>query len=847
MRKTSKPIILTVSLICLLAMIILIPKDQKPASEPGYAPNEWLLSQRVFPHGTMNPDYYEAARAEAIKFGKQALSFKSGTMKWEFAGPSNVGGRITDIEMHPSDLQTIYACAASGGLYKTSDQGASWKQIFENEYTLSTGDLGIAYSDKNILYLGTGEPNGGNGSITYDGYGVFKSTDAGESFVHVGLENAGGIGRVEVNPQDPDNVFVACMGNLFSNNPDRGIYRTKDGGETWENVLYISDSTGGIDLCIHPTHPDTVYATMWERVRHAEHRKYGGPTSGMYRSYDGGDTWTELTNGLPTGEISRIGLGMSMSDPNIIYAHYSSSDRVWIDCFKTSDGGDSWVATNSNIEGTYWTAKIQVDPTNPNILWSTGIGMFKSVDGAQSWSQIPSSSSPDNFWVDQHAIYPHPADPNFVVLGNDGGVYISKNGTTTNNKVLTLPITQFYTVEVNEQNENHRYGGTQDRGTQGTQTGSFDDWRSFYGGDGFIVRVDPTDSKYMYAASQRGGFVRSTNGGGRFSGAKPSSSDRYNWKTPYILDPTTPGTLYLGSYRVWKSTNHAMTWTRISNDLTNGDQAPWNYGTISCLAASAVNDQIILAGTDDGNVWVSTNGGAHFEWTKVSDDLPHRWVTCVATDPWDENTIYVTYSGIRYHDPVPHVFRSNDLGASWIDISGNLPDFPVNNIQIDPDNTGSYYIATDGGVFATYDAGGSWGLMGTGMPFVAVLDLKIHKPNRTLYAATFGRSQYRIPLKAASGISQEPIGENSISVYPNPSTDQVTISFGLDNQGEGSLMIFDLTGKMVKNLYEGTFTPGNHQFIWDGSNEGRKRIAGTYICRLIAGGMNSSTRIIITD
>ena len=567
----------------------------------------------------------------------------------------------------------------------------------------------------------------------------------------------------------------------------------------------------------------------------------------MYRSYDGGDTWTELTNGLPKGEVSRIGLGMSMSDPNIIYAHYSNTDRVWIDCFKTTDGGDSWMATGSdNIEGNYWEGKIQVDPTDTNILWSMGVYMWKSTDGAQSWSQVPRSSSPHDYWVDNHSIYVHPTDHNFVLTGNDGGVYISKDATAHNNKVLTLPITQFYTVEVADQNENHRYGGTQDRGTQGTTSGEFDDWESILGGDGFIVRIDPSDDKYMYAASQRGGFTRSTNGGDSFRNARPSSSDHYNWKTPYILDPSNPSTIYLGSHRVWKSTNRAVTWTRISDDLTGGF-SDWNYGTISCLAASAVNDKILVAGTDNGKVWVTSNGGVHNEWALVSDDLPHRWVTCVATDPWDENTIYVTYSGIRYHDPVPHVFRSNDLGQTWIDISGNLPEFPVNNIQIDPDNHGSYYIATDGGVFATYDNGESWELMGSGMPFVAVLDLKIHRPNRTLYAATFGRSQYKIPLKPASSSKMTSLAENKISVYPNPSTEQVYISFGLEQEVKGSLMVFDLGGKLVKSLYEGTFAPGNHQFIWNGKNNGNQRIAGTYICRLVSDNKSFTSRIIIAE
>jgi photosystem II stability/assembly factor-like uncharacterized protein len=843
--------IITSSLIAVSLIIIagLMATDEgpKPMPEPGFAPNNWMLAQRIYPHKEMKADFYEATREKTVEFGRKALKYKSGTLKWEFAGPVNVGGRITDVEMHHTDMQTIYACAASGGLYKSTDQGDSWRQIFENEYTLSTGDLGVAYSDKNILYLGTGEPNGGNGSVTYDGYGVFKSTNAGENWTHVGLENAGGIGRVEVNPEDPDIVFVACMGNLFSKNPERGIYRTKDGGETWENVLFISDSTGGIDLCIHPTNPDTIYATMWERVRHAEYRHYGGPTSGMYRSYDGGDTWDELTNGLPKGEISRIGLGMSMSNPEIIYAHYSNTDRQWIDCFKTTDGGDHWFATGStNIEGNYWEGKIQVDPTNPDILWSMGVYMHKSIDGAQSWQTVSRSSSPHDYWVDNHGVYVHPQNPDMVITGNDGEVYISYDGTGHNNKVLTLPITQFYTVEVSPHNENHRYGGTQDRGTQGTKTGSFDDWSSINGGDGFIVRVDPSDDRYMYAASQRGGFVRSTNGGSSFRGARPSSSDRYNWKTPYIIDPTDPGTIYLGSQRVWKSTDRAVRWKRISNDLTNGARE-WNYGTITTIAASAVNDKIIVAGTDDGNVWITTNGGDNFEWTKVSEDLPHRWVTCVATDHWDENTIYVSYSGIRYHDPVPHVFRSNDLGQTWADISSNLPDFPVNNIQVDPDNSGSYYVATDGGVFATYDYGESWELMGTGMPFLAVLDLKIHRPSRMLYAATFGRSQYRIPLQPASGRNDFSLDTETISVYPNPSQGQVNINISLENPSGVSLEIFDINGRMIKSIYKGALQTGSHQFIWSGSNDHGQRIPGNYICRLVTGKENLSRRIIISE
>ncbi|MFC2120131.1 T9SS type A sorting domain-containing protein [Bacteroidota bacterium] len=836
--KLTKSIRFTVSIIAIAIMCLAPNKSDKGLLEKeAYTPNDWLLAQRVFPFGHLNPEAYEASRKQAIAVQEELRNLKSGGQEWEFAGPLNVGGRVTDVEMHSADPNTIFACAASGGIYKTIDQGREWTQIFDGYQTLSIGDMDIAQTDKRILYVGTGEPNGGNGSVTYDGYGVYKSTDEGESFTHVGLENAGGIGKVEIDPSNPNRVFVAAMGNLFSNNPERGIYRTIDGGETWENVLFISDSTGGIDLIIHPTNPDTIYATMWERIRFADHRAYGGLTSGMYRSYDGGDTWEQLTNGLPTGQISRIGIGMCESQPNVIYAHYSDSNMNWIDLFKTTDGGDTWVGTESNIQGNYWEGKVHVDPTNPDILWSMGVSMYYSNNGAESWTTV----NDNDFWVDQHAVYVHPADNQLVVIGNDGGVYVSRDGSSNLTKAYTLPITQFYTCEANFHDSKDIMGGTQDRGTQRSESGDPMEWGSINGGDGFIVRVDPSNPNYMYAASQRGGFRRSTDGGSSFRSARPANGERYNWKTPYVLDPNNPSTLYLGSHRLYRSTTRARTWTRISDDLTNGDQPPWNYGTISTVAVSPVNSNIILAGTDDGNVWINPDVSVSDNWIKVSENLPWRWVSCVAADPFDENTAYVTFTGLRYFDYVPHVFRTTDLGANWTDVSGNLPDFPVNNIQIDPDFPNTYYLATDGGVYTTQDGGDHWELMAPGMPNAPVLDLNIHRPTRTLLAATFGRSMWRIDLASATGI-QNPIKTVSkINAFPNPSSQQVNLSIDLDSRQEGELLVFDITGKLIRKVYEGSFAQGKQTFTWDGNNFGNRRIPGMYICRLIT---NKSTQAI---
>ncbi|MCD6347454.1 MAG: T9SS type A sorting domain-containing protein [Bacteroidales bacterium] len=793
-------------------------------------PNDWMLMQRMYPYDKINPDAYDQSRQQAIQIRKDAARFKTDREDWESVGPYNVGGRVTDIEMHPTDPETIYVGAASGGVFKSLDKGKTWTQIFENEYTQSIGDLAIAETDKNILYLGTGEPNDGQGSITYDGYGVFKSTNGGSVWTPMGLENAGGIGRVEVDPTNADRVFVAAMGNLFSNNPERGVYRTTNGGQTWENVLYISDSTGAIDLCINHSNPNIIYAGMWERVRGPYHRTYGGPSTGLYRSTDGGDTWTQLTNGLPTGSMGRIGLGISRSQPDILYASYAKTSGSFEDVYKTTDGGDTWTDLNSGISASaysWWFSKVQVHPNLPDVVWVEDFRMMKSVDGGLSWANV------DGLHVDQHALYSHPMESNFVVIGNDGGVYLSENGTQTNSFVVKLPMTQFYTCEVDFQHPTHRFGGTQDNGTQGTVTGQNNDWSSIYGGDGFVVRIDPTDNRYVYASSQRGGFGRSTDGGNGFRGARPANGDRYNWKTPYILDPNDPKILYLGSHRVYKSTNRANSWTRISNDLTNGDAGSWNYATLTALAVSKLNGDILFAGSDDGNVWVNTDGGATKNWTKISDNLPVRWVTTLATDPFDANTAYVGFSGIRYHDFEPHLFRTTDLGATWEDISANLPDVPVNNVTIDPDNQGTFYVATDNGVFVTYDAGINWEVLGNGLPTVPVLDLNIHAPTRILLAATFGRSQYQIKVKASSGTAVIEQEKDILSAYPNPAVDEINFSFSLSQAQNGKLLIYDMNGRIIKTLFEGELTQGTHNFTWDGTTKVQSHAAGTYICRLV--------------
>mgnify|MGYP001796311698 CR=1 FL=1 len=461
--------------------------------ETGPEPNDRFINQRAYPQGTIDTDAYLNGIAQA-KALRNVRSSKQ--TSWQQAGPTNIGGRITDIEMHPDNTDIVYAATATGGIWKSVDGADSWNPIFDDQPSLSIGDIALAPSDPQIIYAGTGEVNGGGGSLTYGGTGVYKSMDSGQTWQHLGLEETRFIGRVVVDPQDPNRVFIAAMGKLFNTNPQRGLYRTLDGGQTWSNVLSISDSTGCVDISIHPQQPDTIYAATWQRTRTPEQRTYGGDECAIYRSYDGGESWQELTNGLPTGSnVGRIGIDIARSTPETLYAIYADRIGFFAGVYRTDDGGDSWQRTqDANLGGFYssfgwWFGNIRVDPNDPDIAFAMGLDVFRTNNGGQSWAYRSGSMH-----VDQHGLAIHPLNSSFVVAGNDGGIYRSSNGGQTWSKINDLPITQFYTSEVDNQLPQRLYGGTQDNGTIRTLSGSASGWNIIYGGDGFFVRVDPSDN-----------------------------------------------------------------------------------------------------------------------------------------------------------------------------------------------------------------------------------------------------------------------------------------------------------------------------------------------------------------
>ncbi len=765
--------------------------------------SDWFINQRIFPYGTM--DY--GAYSDAVKYvssERGRLRSLSLTSNWQFAGPENIGGRITDVEMHSSSLQIMYICAASGGIFKSTNGGVSWLPIFDSQPTLSIGDLAIAPSDANILYAGTGEANAGGGSITYDGMGIYKSDDAGNTWNYAGLDSTRNTGRIAINPFNKDIVYVAAMGDLFGNTAQRGIYKTSDGGTTWQQVLFLNDSTGGIDIVVHPQNPDTVFACMWTRVRRPDRRNYGGPDSGIYRSYDGGISWTKLTNGLSLfGIPGRIGIDISQSNPNILVATFTDDFGAQEGIYKTTDFGDSWTLVGSAAFTTYsyWFGRIKIDPVDPAILYFIDFDLHKSIDGGLTWNATASSTHPD-----QHEVYIHPLNHNLVLLGNDGGLYLSNNGGNTWTHDETLPITQFYTCELDEQNPFKLYGGAQDNGVLSTATGNFDDWTNIWSGDGFVVLVDPNDPLQIYAENQYGGLNTGTNG--------ISFSDRFNWNTPFIFNPLNSNSLFLGTNKVYKSTDRGLNWSVLSPDLTNNtgvaSSYPIIYETITTIDVSAADTNVIYAGTDDGHVWLTVNNG--LSWSDISSGLPVRWVTHIAADPFDPLSAYVALSGYRFHDTMSHIYFTNNGGQNWTDVGGNLPDVPVNDVVIDTVNN-ALYLATDVGVFYAYSGSTTWQVLGTSLPSAPVTDLRIHYPTMTLLAATYGRSMYKFDLNTLTSISTLQSVKNNITIRinPVPFKDHAVVQLYLPENVSGKLSAYDMGGHEIKVLQEGNFNQGmNH-------------------------------------
>ncbi len=666
-------------------------------------PNDWFYAQRSLPYPTIPPGKKLAA-IKATQQARQNALAAGKAITWAEAGPTNVAGRITDIAVHPGQPNTVYAGAAAGGVFKSTNGGVDWVPIFDDVGTPSIGAIAIDPTDAGIIYVGTGEANAA--ADTYEGTGIYKSIDSGLTWTHIGLDSSYHIGRIVVDALRPDTLFVAVAGKHFgATNPERGLYRSQDGGATWEQVLYVSDSTSCIDVVYDPV-SGTVLAAMWQKVRYVDiYKIYGGITSGIYRSTDHGDSWTLLnsSNGLPDpiDSCGRIGLTL---DPNsgTCYALYNNLNNYDIlGLWRSDDYGLNWtLVADAALSGSYggfgwYFGQVRVAPGNPNTVYSLGVQLNRSTNGGITWTDITGAAH-----VDFHAMWIDPNDPNHIYSGCDGGVNVSFDAGNNWSPLENMPNTQFYAISIDASNPQRLYGGTQDNGTNRTLTGALNDWDHIFGGDGFYTLIDRRNSDVIYCEYQWGNMYKSTDGGATWNNAMNGinyGADRHNWNTPIAFDPRNPDILYYGSNRLWKTENGALNWSAVSGDLTGGPYPDKpSYGTITTIDVSRVNPQVVWIGTDDGNVQVTSNGGGI--WTNVTGTLPTRWVTRVVADHFDEQTAYVCISGYQWSEPMAHIYKTTDQGGSWTAVSGDLPDVPVNDLIIDPHIPNRLYAGTDVGV-----------------------------------------------------------------------------------------------------------------------------------------------------
>ncbi|SDY94289.1 Sortilin, neurotensin receptor 3 [Micromonospora pattaloongensis] len=709
------------------------PDEYRPVRGPS-APAEFRYHQKTAP-GEALPRHAYATAAQAAR----RLPTVGGA--WRSVGPTNVGGRITSLALDPTRRDTVYAAAASGGVWVSRDAGRRFEPAWPADRTQAMGAVAVA--PDGTVYAGTGEVNPGGGSITYEGTGLYVSRDRGRTWRLLGLHDSGAIGAITIDPADPRRIFVAAAGSLYNAGGDRGVYRSTDGGVTWQRVLAGATAfTGATEVLLDPADRDRLYAVLWDHRREPDLRTYGGVGSGVYRSTDGGTTWRLLTGGLPgaAAAVGRIGLAQARSDPDRLYAIVNSTSGPFEGFYASSDGGDNWTRLPAGPELTesqstfgWWFGKVWVDPADPRHVHLAGVPLMTTKDGGRTWSADAAT-----IHVDHHAMAWDPHRPGRVYLGNDGGVYRSDaNGDGGWVKAVHEPYTQFYSAAITPQDVTRISGGTQDNGSVRSWGGPA--FNEYLGGDGEENQINPLDKENVYACYQYGNCFWSVDGGDTMTYfGNQVAGARRNWFTPLVFDPRDPRVMYYGANVLNRSTDGGRTWSAISGDLTGGpgrDPVYTNYGTISTVAPAG-DGRTIYVGTDDGRVWVTRDLGE--TWRQLLSGQP--WVTRVVVDPHDAGRIYVTLSAYRSGGVRPYVLGSVDGGRRFVDLSGNLPQAPVNDLVIARGAT--LYAATDQGVFVSRTGGRAWSRLGRGLPMVPVDDIEYDAGHHRLVAATFGRGLY---------------------------------------------------------------------------------------------------------
>lgn len=772
-------------------------------------------------------------KAYDLRLRKRAESYFSG-LNWRNVGPEIQGGRIIDLEVPARDRKALYVAFATGGLYRTRDEGTTWENLFADQSSFGIGDIAVS-ADGKTIWVGTGENN--SQRTSYAGTGVYKSTDSGKTWTNVGLPESHHIGHIEIDPRDPNTVYVAVLGHLYSQNSERGLYKTTDGGKSWSQILKVDEYTGAIDFVIDPRNPQRLLVSMWDRDRRAWNFRESGQGSAVYSTDNGGRSW-RIVNGLPRGDYAgRTGLALAPNAPNVVYAfvdhqandpeflfaderlpsgvlsprrflrlsnetlkdvpettlndflrRYSklnltgkqaldrvtsggltydqlkadlqkaypsifAPDIIQSELYRSDDFGRTWRKQSDlgNIGGYYW-GKVFVSPHDANEVYVTGVPLYRSRDAGKTWTEVATEAH-----VDHHAMVFDAEDPARWWVGNDGGLYRTYDSGKTVVHINNLSVAQATTLAVDNKTPYNIIIGTQDNGTiKGPSTyvpGQSNKWlwTFLFGGDGSAIAVDPRpNSELIYVAYQFGQhFATAPGEPARYitPRAVPGLDDlRFNWISPLIISPHHPDILYVGSQYVHRSLNQGRTWDVISPDLTknrpNGDVP---HSTIKELSESPFKFGVIIAGTDDGNVRITQNGGA--TWENADTPTPTKWVSRVIASRHKLGTFYVSQTGYREDDFAAYLWRSDDYGRTWRSIVGNLPAESINVIREDSKNADTLYVGTDMGVYVSFDAGKNWFTLGGGMPNLPVHDLVQQERADDLVAATHAQGAWVLPLK----------------------------------------------------------------------------------------------------
>lgn len=786
-------------------------------------------------------------------------------------GPAALGGRIHDVEGVPGDPFTVYVASASGGLWKTVNKGTTWTPIFEGQKVATFGDVAIFEGNPDILYVGTGEQN--NRQSSSWGNGVYRSNDAGKTWTHLGLAATRHIGRMAIHPTNSEVAFVAAAGDLWKATPDRGVYRTTDGGRSWEKVLYVDSLTGATDLVVNPRDPNLIVAATYQRLRTPWGFNGGGPGSRVYKSTDGGTTWREVTAGIPAGHKGRIGLAIARSDPRVLIATIEHATESGT--YRSEDGGDTWTRVNRLNPRPMYYSKPVIDPTNPDRVWIPGVTVYRSEDGGRTFRTLPTGPTYDvGLKGDHHAFWVNPKDSRHVYLGGDGGLHESWDLGETWVRLNNIPIGQFYAVAADNRDPYWVYGGMQDNhswmGPSATRhwLGIInEDWRQVGFGDGMYNRPDPFNPRWLYTASQNLSIQRFDVETGDRLGLKPfppaegDTAYRFDWTAPIYPSRHTPGTIYVGGNRVFTSRDYGNSWTR-SPDLTrrvNRDTIPImgtlgrnitlsrydgesSYSELTTFSESPLDPMILWAGTDDGLVQLSRDAGK--TWTEVGRNVAGvptgTLVSRVEASSAGRGVAYATFDGHRSGDFAPHVYRTADFGATWTRVVQGLPaDNSVRTIHEYPGKPGVVFAGLEFGLYVSLDTARTWVRMASGLPVTRYDDILVHPRTRDLILGTHGRSIWILddvtpfaewsPAIAARALHLFPVRAATLFQFWQDFSYRAHAAYAGENPKDGALVSYYLrdaapkatvtitnaAGRVVRTL-EGPATGGTiHRVNWD--------------------------------